>query len=73
MSEPLELLEVVKILCFQFRGGLANIKHTIIYPGSGPSLEKIALRLGGLANIKHTIIYPGSGPSIEKIALRLAE
>jgi hypothetical protein len=30
---------------FQFRGGLINNKHTIIYLGSGPSSEVIALCL----------------------------
>jgi hypothetical protein len=28
---------------FQFFGGLTNNKHTVIYPGSGPSSEVIAL------------------------------
>jgi hypothetical protein len=30
---------------FLFRGGLANYKHIIVYPGSGHSLEVIALCL----------------------------
>jgi hypothetical protein len=35
---------VYKIARFQFRGALANNKHTRIYPGSGPSSEVITLR-----------------------------
>jgi hypothetical protein len=34
---------VVKITCSSFEMVLRTIKHTMIYPGSGPSLEVIAL------------------------------
>jgi hypothetical protein len=36
---------VVKIACFSSEVVLQTMKHTIIYLGSGPSLEVIALRL----------------------------
>jgi hypothetical protein len=36
---------VVKITRFQFRGGLVNNKHTMIYSDLDPSLEVIALCL----------------------------
>jgi hypothetical protein len=38
---------VYKITHFQFRGGFTNNEHKIIYPGSGSSLEVIALCLAG--------------------------
>jgi hypothetical protein len=34
----------VKIACSSFEVVLQTIKHTVIYPDSGPSLEVIALR-----------------------------
>jgi hypothetical protein len=36
---------VVKITCSTFEMVLRTTKHTMIYPGSGPSLEVIALHL----------------------------
>jgi hypothetical protein len=35
---------VVKIACFSSEVVLRTTKHTMIYPGSGPSLEVIPLR-----------------------------
>jgi hypothetical protein len=36
---------VIKIVRFSFDMALQTTKHTMIYPGSGTSLEVIALRL----------------------------
>jgi hypothetical protein len=35
---------VVQIMCSYSEVVLRTTKHTIVYPGSGPSLEVIALR-----------------------------
>jgi hypothetical protein len=39
---------VVKIVCSSSKVVLQIMKHTVIYPGSGLSLEVIALRPAGL-------------------------
>jgi hypothetical protein len=35
---------VIKIVCFDYKMVLRTIKHTVIYPDSGSSLEVIGLR-----------------------------